>query len=147
MKLLNTFLILFILSFFTSCSGSKNTIDQAMSDEMKMEVAYIDNQMPGPDKDLENSRYISFTVIPGPGKLAHNWKPVSLWAGKDDNSVETKIFDDMEFKGKGEPVYRNTSRTGFAELPSTIDVKVILVNEDGTMIELTRKDVVMEVVY
>lgn len=135
----------FVISLLLSCSNSKEKYNSDLADKMKLEVNYINNQMP--TMDGETSKYISFMVFPENGTFDENWKTISLIATSGDLEVQVLKFDNNEFEAKGEKVYRNNARMGLSELDSIIDVKVILVNESKEQIQLIQSNIKEEIVY
>jgi hypothetical protein len=133
-----------VLSLLLSCSNSKEKYNTELAAKMKLEVNYINNQMPSTDNS--SSKYISFMVIPESGTFDENWKTISLIVSSEDREVEILKFDKNDFEAKNEKVYRNNARQGLSELGSTIDVTIILESESGARLKLSQSRVKEEVV-
>ena len=115
-----------------------------LSEEMRLEVDYINNKMPSIDKGAK--KYISFMVFPKNDSFTDNWKTTSLLATSGDLHVEILKFDNNEFVAKGEKVYRNNARMGLSELGSTIDITITLTSESGERVKLSKSGVQVQVV-
>jgi hypothetical protein len=144
MKIVKLLLLSILFSMILSCSNSKVKYNIELSEGMKLEVNYINNQMPSTDNS--SSRYISFMVIPESGSFDESWKTTALVASSGELEVQVMKFDKNDFEGKDEKVYRNNVRIGLSELASTIDVTIILVSESGERIKLSKSNIQEEVV-
>lgn len=134
-----------MLTLLFSCSNSKEKFNEALSEEMKLNVNYINNQMPTTDNS--SSKYISFSIVSNNENFSENWKTISLTATSGDLEVKVLKFDSNKFEGKGEKVYKNNARMGLSELGSIIDVKIILESESGERVKLSKSNIEEEVVH
>ena len=144
MKLNSIFSLSIVFALLLSCSNVKNKFNTELANKMKLEVNFINNQMP--QTDSSSSKYISFMILPQSGSFEDNWKTTSLTASSGDLQVEVLKFDKNEFEAKGEKVYRNNARMGLSELGSTIDVTIVLVSETGERIKLSKSGIQEEIV-
>ncbi|PHR46765.1 MAG: hypothetical protein COA32_09795 [Fluviicola sp.] len=144
MKLHSILSLSIVLAVLLSCSNVKNKFNTELADKMKLEVNFINNQMP--QTDNSSSKYISFMILPESGSFEENWKATSLTASSDDLQVEILKFDKNEFEAKGDKVYRNNARMGLSELGSTIDITIVLVSDSGEQIKLSKSGIQEEIV-
>lgn len=145
MKLQFIFFLSLLLSLLLSCSNSKEKFNTELAEKMKLEVNYINNQMPSTDNS--SSKYISFLVFPPNDSFKENWRTISLTAISGETKVQVLKFDKNKFEAKGEKVYRNSARMGLEDLNDSIEVTIILESESGERIKLNMSNIKEEVVH